>query len=195
MFLQQKTSPTDQNREKSGDFEKSFHPLLPLSWSLPATKQNKIIFCRLHKRRTKSKEEKERSNIRNQKKTSSEDKENLAGAFSDKKLQSKDINPNSESLPTQDSNTELSDIRREVESQYLEDLKCPPEEDRESVASGGSATPNTARRRRIIDKNVKVTGPRDLNASELMRECEDQFPRLNYSYSEVTRSFFLEDLP
>lgn len=67
----------------------------------------------------------------------------------------------------------------------MRDLKFPGD-DRKSVASGGSGTPNAVQRRRIIDKNVKVNGAADLNASELIRECEAEYPRLNYSYNNVS---------
>ena len=104
----------------------------------------------------------------------------------DKSVPSKTIDAGSYMPFTRDSNAELSDIRRQVEDQYMEDLKCGVEEDKEIEALGGSATPNTARRRRIIDRNVIVAGPGNLNASALIRECEDDFPRLNYSYSNVS---------
>ena len=104
----------------------------------------------------------------------------------DKSIPSKTIDADSYMPFTRDSNAELSDIRRQVEDQYMEDLKCGVEEDKEIEALGGSATPNTARRRRIIDRNVIVAGPGNLNASALIRECEDDFPRLNYSYSNVS---------
>lgn len=147
---------------------------------------DKYICYRLHKRRTKSKEEKERKNLKNQINGTVEDKENFAEACEDKSLKSKFIDVDTEIPEGRDHNAELSDIRREVEEQYLENLKCRAEDDKDSVASGGSATPNTARRRKIIDRNVKVSGPGNLNASSLLQECEDEFPRLNYSYSNVS---------
>ncbi|KAL3862297.1 hypothetical protein ACJMK2_008276 [Sinanodonta woodiana] len=44
-------------------------------------------------------------------------------------------------------------------------------------------TPIAVRRRRIIEKNVKVDG--DLNASQHV-DCTEEYPHLNFSYSEVT---------
>ncbi|KAK3597802.1 hypothetical protein CHS0354_006172 [Potamilus streckersoni] len=44
-------------------------------------------------------------------------------------------------------------------------------------------TPVAVRRRRIIDKNVKVDG--DLNASQQV-DCTEDYPHLNFSYSDVT---------
>lgn len=111
-------------------------------------------------------------------------KENLLETSSKKSLHSKEIDLESNDYISRDTNTELSDLRQEIEAECMYELKDASEANKETVPKG-SETPNTVRRRKIIDKNVKVSGTTDLNASELLRECEEDFPRLNYSYSNV----------
>ncbi|XP_045162569.2 uncharacterized protein LOC123527278 isoform X2 [Mercenaria mercenaria] len=142
------------------------------------------VRARLHRRRTQSREEMDQADL---KRGRDAYKENFVETSPKKTFHSKDIELRSQDYLSRDTNTELSNLRREIEEEHMDDLKENVQVDAESVPKG-SETPNTVRRRRIIDKNVKVNGTADLNASELLKECEDEYPRLNYSYSNVEDS-------
>ena len=92
---------------------------------------------------------------------------------------------------------ELESLRAAVSK----DMKTDGEEKEDSTAekmtisdeglkTDKAETPSNVRRRRIIDRNVKVDVPGyvDLNASALIRECEAGMPKLNYSYSHIEDS-------
>ena len=142
------------------------------------------LFYRLHRRRTQSREETDQTDL---KRGRNSDKENLVETSPKKSFHSKDLNLESQEYLSRDTNTDLSNLRKEVEEIYMSDLKENVPDDTETAVKG-SETPNTIRRRRIIDQNVKVNGTANLNASELLKECEDEYPRLNYSYSNVEDS-------
>jgi hypothetical protein len=141
---------------------------------------------RLHRRRTQSREETDQADL---KRGRNSNKENLVETSPKKSFQSKDLNLESQEYLSRDTNTELSNLRKDIEEVYMDDLKENAQLDSYAeTAAKGSGTPNTLRRRQIIDQNVKVNGMANLNASELLKECEDEYPRLNYSYSNVEDS-------
>ncbi|XP_060593933.1 uncharacterized protein LOC132748361 isoform X2 [Ruditapes philippinarum] len=144
------------------------------------------VRARLHRRRTQSREETDQADL---KRGRNSNKENLVETSPKKSFQSKDLNVESQEYLSRDTNTELSNLRKDIEEVYMDDLKENAHHDSYAeTAAKGSGTPNTLRRRRIIDQNVKVNGMANLNASELLKECEDEYPRLNYSYSNVEDS-------
>ncbi|KAH3784198.1 hypothetical protein DPMN_162150 [Dreissena polymorpha] len=154
----------------------------------------KFICCfhiRLCKRQTQSKEDTHKNY---QDDNCTDHKENYMGALPEKNVCSKIMETPSNEPQSRDTNPDLSDLRKDIEAEHMDQLKTFGKISDDSLfienrsnetGSGGSATPNTLRKRRIIDRNVRVNGVRDLNASELMREVEDDYTRLNYSYSNV----------
>lgn len=136
------------------------------------------LFCSLHRKRTKSWEGTAQSYRDN-------NKENLAETSPKKSFHSKNIEIDSDVCANRHANIELSELRREVAAECIQDRRYQGDI---GAAPTGSETPSTLRRRRIIDKNVNVSSTVDLNASELLKECEDDYPRLNYSYSNVEDS-------
>ncbi|XP_052226704.1 uncharacterized protein LOC127841685 isoform X2 [Dreissena polymorpha] len=147
--------------------------------------------ARLCKRQTQSKEDTHKNY---QDDNCTDHKENYMGALPEKNVCSKIMETPSNEPQSRDTNPDLSDLRKDIEAEHMDQLKTFGKISDDSLfienrsnetGSGGSATPNTLRKRRIIDRNVRVNGVRDLNASELMREVEDDYTRLNYSYSNV----------
>ena len=115
------------------------------------------------------------------------DKENLNEMCCQKLLKSKEVDMRSASPISRENNidmsiasekTALKDLRAEIDS-------LSNAQDKNENFAKSMETPNTVRRRRIIDKNIRVGGTVNLNESEIMRECEEEFPRLNFSYSNV----------
>ena len=121
------------------------------------------------------------------------DQENFNESYSQKLLKSKELDMRSASPLSREDNmdwstadytgsTVLKKLRNEIDTEnQVNDV-----EDESETFAKRAETPNTVRRRKIIDKNVRVggTGTCNLNESELMRDCEE-FPRLNFSYSNV----------
>ncbi|KAL4221518.1 hypothetical protein ACF0H5_019775 [Mactra antiquata] len=150
---------------------------------------------RLHRRRTKSTDDQVTTTAMKALRVD-DNKENLVEMSPQKSsLQSKQIYSNDglqtagHQFPSYDTtsvNTDLTDIRKEVEEQVMEDLRSNKVGKESSAnADDDAATPNVDRRRQIINRNVKVNGVIDVNASALLKECEEDYTRLNYSYSNV----------
>ena len=117
------------------------------------------------------------------------DQENFNESYSQKLLKSKELDMRSASPLSREDNmdwstadytgsTVLKKLRNEIDNQ-VNDVQ-----DESETFAKRAETPNTVRRRKIIDKNVRVGGSANLNESEIMRDCEE-FPRLNFSYSNV----------
>ena len=125
-------------------------------------------------------------------------KENLDEIYGKKSMKSKEVNIRSKSPISRDTNFESSIT---AESLALNELKAEINGlesgtfDASETCAKRVETPNTVRRRKIIDKNVHVGGNANLNESEILRECEEDFPRLNFSYSNVddTDLAYLQD--
>ena len=131
-----------------------------------------------------SKRDKEQENF-----TRLNDQENFNESYSQKLLKSKELDMRSASPLSREDNmdwstddytgsTVLKRLRNEIDNQVND------AEDESETFAKRAETPNTVRRRKIIDKNIRVGGTANLNESELMRDCEE-FPRLNFSYSNV----------
>ncbi|XP_052819748.1 uncharacterized protein LOC128245583 isoform X2 [Mya arenaria] len=142
--------------------------------------------ARLHKKRSKSKENRPQSAGKSPKRAvSGENKENYYKNSPEKTVPEKVIDIDKvkkNGARSKETNTELEDLRREIEEQCG---AAGGERKGNRQQAAGPTTPNTVRKRRIIDQNVKVSGVADLNASELLQECEADFTRLNYSYSGI----------
>ena len=117
------------------------------------------------------------------------DQENFNESYSQKLLKSKELDMRTASPLSREDNmdfstdgytgsTVLKKLRNEIDNQGND------VEDESETFAKRAETPNTVRRRKIIDKNVRVVGSANLNESEIMRDCEE-FPRLNFSYSNV----------
>ena len=125
-------------------------------------------------------------------------KENLDETYGKKSMKSKEVNVRSKSPVSRDTNLESSIT---AESLALNELKAEINGlesgtfDASETYAKRVETPNTIRRRKIIDKNIHVGGSANLNESEILRECEEDFPRLNFSYSNVddTDLAYLQD--
>ena len=117
-----------------------------------------------------------------------DNKENLDDTYGEKFMKSKEVNVRSKSPISRDTNVDYSVT---AESLALNELKAEINGlengtlDESETYAKRVETPNTVRRRKIIDKNVRVGGAGNLNESEIMRECEADFPKLNFSYSNV----------
>lgn len=137
---------------------------------------------------TKTKQDKERVNYMS---TRLDNKENLKETYGRKSLKSKEVDMTSASPVSRERNLEVSgatemDVLKEIRAD-VDSLGNDVKEESETYAKN-IETPNTVRRRKIIDKNIRVGGTANLNESEIMRECEEEFPRLNFSYSNVDDS-------
>ena len=117
-----------------------------------------------------------------------DNKENLDDTYGKKFMKSKEVNVRSKSPISRDTNVDYSVT---AETLALNELKAEINGlengtlDESETYAKRVETPNTVRRRKIIDKNVRVGGTANLNESEIMRECEADFPKLNFSYSNV----------
>lgn len=130
---------------------------------------------RLNGKVLKPNQEKENAILRNGKTEKANNKENFMNTYRKNVIEYKTLNSGG-----QGGNVgELRARSRELDAEM--DILKDAIEDTERNA--GSRTPDSALRRNIIDRNVKVNSMVDMNASELLHECEDDFHKLNYSYS------------
>ena len=117
-----------------------------------------------------------------------DNKENLDETYGKKFMKSKEVDIRSKSPFSRDTNVDDSVT---AESLALNELKAEINGIESGVLDESETyakkveTPNTVRRRKIIDKNIRVGGTANLNESEILQECEADFPKLNFSYSNV----------